>query len=133
MIVLLVTDTALAVVREQAGLRQKQRNDVYLPLPDSVPRDRFVPGLASVNIYTPQTDSGEYIFGLAHTLQDWIGQVENCADEEYIFGVSPSQRESREDLETGHRIIEEIFTELGFTSQNVRGAPAGYRAELIGA
>ena len=125
-VVLLGTDTAPAVLREQQGLRPRQRNDVHLPLPDSVPRDRFVPGLASVNIYTPQTDSDEYIFGLAHTLQGWIGQVGNYADEEYIFGVSPSQRESREDLETGYRVIEEIFTELGFTPQNVCGAPAGY-------
>ena len=124
-IVLLGTDTAPAVVREQAGLRPKPRNDVRLPLADSVPRDRFVPGLADIQIFSRVNDEQEYIGQLIHTLQGWIGQVGNYAPD-YIFGVSPSQRESREDLETGYRIIEEILEELGFTPQNVCGAPAGY-------
>ena len=124
-IVLLGTDTAPAVVREQSGLRPKQRNDVKLPLADSVPRDRFVPGLADIQIFSRVNDEQEYIGQLIHTLQGWIGQVGNYAPD-YIFGVSPSQRESREDLETGYRIIEEILEELGFTPQNVCGAPAGY-------
>ena len=124
-IVLLGTDTAPAVAREQAGLRPKPRNDVRLPLADSVPRDRFVPGLADIQIFSRVNDEQEYIGQLIHTLQGWIGQVGNYAPD-YIFGVSPSQRESREDLETGYRIIEEILEELGFTPQNVCGAPAGY-------
>ena len=124
-IVLLGTDTAPAVVREQSGLRPRQRNDVRLPLADSVPRDRFVPGLADIQIFSRVNDEQEYIGQLIHTLQGWIGQVGNYAPD-YIFGVSPSQRESREDLETGYRIIEEILEELGFTPQNVCGAPAGY-------
>ena len=124
-IVLLGTDTAPAVVREQAGLRPRQRNDVALPLADSVPRDRFVPGLADIQIFSRVNDEQEYIGQLIHTLQGWIGQVGNYAPD-YIFGVSPSQRESREDLETGYRIIEEILEELGFTPQNVCGAPPGY-------
>ena len=124
-IVLLGTDTAPAVAREQAGLRPRQRNDVALPLADSVPRDRFVPGLADIQIFSRVNDEQEYIGQLIHTLQGWIGQVGNYAPD-YIFGVSPSQRESREDLETGYRIIEEILEELGFTPQNVCGAPPGY-------
>ena len=124
-IVLLGTDTAPAVVREQAGLRPRQRNNVALPLADSVPRDRFVPGLADIQIFSRVNDEQEYIGQLIHTLQGWIGQVGNYAPD-YIFGVSPSQRESREDLETGYRIIEEILEELGFTPQNVCGAPPGY-------
>ena len=124
-IVLLGTDTAPAVAREQAGLRPRQRNDVALPLADSVPRDRFVPGLADIQIFSRVNDEQGYIGQLIHTLQGWIGQVGNYAPD-YIFGVSPSQRESREDLETGYRIIEEILEELGFTPQNVCGAPAGY-------
>ena len=124
-IVLLGTDTAPAVAREQAGLRPRQRNDVRLPLADSVPRDRFVPGLADIQIFSRVNDEQEYIGQLIHTLQGWIGQVGNYAPD-YIFGVSPSQRESREDLETGYRIIEEILEELGFTPQNVCGAPPGY-------
>ena len=124
-IVLLGTDTAPAVAREQAGLRPKPRNNVRLPLADSVPRDRFVPGLADIQIFSRVNDEQEYIGQLIHTLQGWIGQVGNYAPD-YIFGVSPSQRESREDLETGYRVIEEILEELGFTPQNVCGAPAGY-------
>ena len=124
-IVLLGTDTAPAVAREQAGLRPRQRNDVRLPLPADTPRDRFVPGLADIQIFSRVNDEQEYIGQLIHTLQGWIGQVGNYAPD-YIFGVSPSQRESREDLETGYRIIEEILEELGFTPQNVCGAPAGY-------
>ena len=124
-IVLLGTDTAPAVAREQAGLRPRQRNDVALPLADSVPRDRFVPGLADIQIFSRVNDEQEYIGQLIHTLQGWIGQVGNYAPD-YIFGVSPSQRESREDIETGYRIIEEILEELGFTPQNVCGAPPGY-------
>ena len=124
-VVLLGTDTAPAVAREQAGLRPRQRNDVRLPLADSVPRDRFVPGLADIQIFSRVNGEQEYIGQLIHTLQGWIGQVGNYAPD-YIFGVSPSQRESREDLETGYRIIEEILEELGFTPQNVCGAPPGY-------
>ena len=124
-IVLLGTDTAPAVAREQSGLRPRQRSDVALPLADSVPRDRFVPGLADIQIFSRVNDEQEYIGQLIHTLQGWIGQVGNYAPD-YIFGVSPSQRESREDLETGYRIIEEILEELGFTPQNVCGATPGY-------
>ena len=124
-IVLLGTDTAPAVAREQAGLRPRPNFDVKLPLGSDVPRDRFVPGLADIQIFSRVNDEQEYIGQLIHTLQGWIGQVGNYAPD-YIFGVSPSQRESREDLETGYRIIEEILEELGFTPQNVCGAPPGY-------
>ena len=124
-IVLLGTDTAPAVAREQAGLRPRQRNDVQLPLPDSVPRDRYVPGLAAVNIYTPQTDSDEYTFALAHTLQGWLRFLGNHAHN-YIFGVIPEERGTREQVLQAYETIEGILSDLGFTPQNVCGAPAGY-------
>ena len=124
-IVLLGTDTAPAVAREQAGLRPRQRNDVRLPLPDSVPRDRYVPGLAAVNIYTPQTDSDEYTFALAHTLQGWLRFLGNHAHN-YIFGVIPEERGTREQVLQAYETIEGILSDLGFTPQNVCGAPAGY-------
>ena len=124
-IVLLGTDTAPAVAREQAGLRPRQRNDVTLPLPDSVPRDRFVPGLAAVNIYTPQTDSDEYTFALAHTLQGWLRFLGNHAHD-YIFGVIANERGTREQVLQAYETIEGILSDLGFTPQNVCGAPAGY-------
>ena len=124
-IVLLGTDTAPAVAREQAGLRPRQRNDVVLPLPDSVPRDRYVPGLASINIYTPQTDSDEYTFALAHTLQGWLRFLGNHAHD-YIFGVIANERGTREQVLEAYETIEGILSDLGFTPQNVCGAPAGY-------
>ena len=124
-IVLLGTDTAPAVAREQTGLRPRQRNDVQLPLPDSVPRDRYVPGLAAVNIYTPQTDSDEYTFALAHTLQGWLRFLGNHAHN-YIFGVIPEERGTREEVLQAYETIEGILSDLGFTPQNVCGAPAGY-------
>ena len=124
-IVLLGTDTAPAVAREQAGLRPRQRNDVQLPLPDSVPRDRYVPGLASINIFTPQTDSDEYTFALAHTLQGWLRFLGNHAHN-YIFGVIPEERGTRAQVLEAYETIEGILSDFGFTPQNVCGAPAGY-------
>ena len=124
-IVLLGTDTAPAVAREQSGLRPRQRNDVRLPLPANVPRDRYVPGLAAVNIYTPQTDSDEYTFALAHTLQGWLRFLGNHAHN-YIFGVIPEERGTREQVLEAYETIEGILSDFGFTPQNVCGAPAGY-------
>ena len=124
-IVLLGTDTAPAVAREQAGLRPRQRNNVTLPLPDSVPRDRYVPGLASINIYTPQTDSDEYTFALAHTLQGWLRFLGNHAHN-YIFGVIPEERGTRAQVLEAYETIEGILSDFGFTPQNVCAAPAGY-------
>ena len=49
-IVLLGTDTAPAVVAEQAELRPRPDFSVKLPLGDDIPRDRYVPGLAAVQI-----------------------------------------------------------------------------------
>ena len=96
-----------------------------LPLADDVPRDRYVPGLAAVNIYTPQTDSDEYTFALAHTLQGWLRFLGNHAHN-YIFGVIPEERGTRQQVLQAYETIEGILSDLGFTPQNVCGAPAGY-------
>ena len=50
----------------------------------------------------------------------------NHANEEIIFGVNPSSRGTREELLEAYRIIEGVLSDLGFTPQNVCGAPAGY-------
>ena len=125
-VVLLGTDTAPAIRRESGGLRPAQRNDVTLPLSDDIPRDRYVPGLAAINIYTPQTDNDEYTFGLTNVLQGWMKYVGNHANEDIIFGVDASSRGTREELLEGYRVIEGVLSDLGFTPQNVCGAPAGY-------
>ena len=124
-VVLLGTDTAPAVVREQAGLRPRPNFDVKLPLGSDVPRDRFVPGLADIQIYTRQNDEDETTFNYINSLQQWLGYVGNF-QENGNFGVASWDRGSYRDLLTVYESIEEVLDWLGFTPQNVCGAPAGY-------
>ena len=56
-IVLLGTDTAPAAAAPQTSLRPDPDFDVKLPLGDDVPRDRYVPGLANIQIYTAQNEN----------------------------------------------------------------------------
>ena len=126
-IVLLGTDTAPAAAREQAGLRPRQRNDVQLPLPDSVTRDRYVPGLANVNIYTPENENDPEVFLYTDTLARALGSLGTFADERWS-PVSPRAIEARttEKYQTAIEAIEQNLEWLGFTPQNTCGAPAGY-------
>ena len=124
-VVLLGTDTAPAVVREQAGLRPRPNFDVKLPLGSEIPRDRFVPGLADIQIYTRQNDEDETTFNYINSLQQWLGYVGNF-QENGNFGVVSADRGSYRDLLAVYDSIEEVFNRLGFTPQNVCGAPAGY-------
>ena len=126
-IVLLGTDTAPAVAREQAGLRPRPRNDVQLPLPDSVTRDRYVPGLANVNIYTPENENDPEVFLYTDTLARALGSLGTFADERWS-PVSPRAIEARttEKYQTAIEAIEQNLEWLGFTPQNTCGAPAGY-------
>ena len=125
-IVLLGTDTAPAVAREQAGLRPRQRNDVQLPLADSVPRDRYVPGLADIQIYTRQNEDDSETEKHIVRLADWLRGISHHANEEYIFGIFPEDRSTREGYLNLMQAIEDELEWLGFTPQNVCGAPAGY-------
>ena len=125
-VVLLGTDTAPATVREQAGLRPRPNFDVKLPLGSEVPRDRFVPGLADIQIYTRQNDEDETTFNYINSLQQWLGYVGNF-QENGNFGVASWDRVSYRDLLAVYESIEEVFDWLGFTPQNTCGAPAGYR------
>ncbi len=126
-IVLLGTDTAPAVAREQAGLRPRQRNDVRLPLPDSTPRDRYVPGLANVNIYTAENENDPQVFLYTDTLARALGSLGTFADERWS-PVSPRAIEARttEKYQTAIEAIEQNLEWLGFTPHNTCGAPAGY-------
>ena len=125
-IVLLGTDTAPAVAREQAGLRPRPRNDVKLPLADDVPRDRYVPGLANIQIYTRQNEDDPETEKRIVRLADWLRGVSHHANEEYIFGIYPEDRSTREGYLNLLQAIEDELEWLGFTPQNVCGAPAGY-------
>ena len=122
-VVLLGTDTAPAVAREQAGLRPRQRNDVQLPLPDSVPRDRYVPGLAAVNMYTEQNESNPASAGQLVDLALFLGRVGYCHP---YFGGDAGRCQQDISLQDAYQAIEDVLGQLGFTPQNVCGAPAGY-------
>ena len=122
-IVLLGTDTAPAVAREQSGLRPRQRNDVQLPLPDSVPRDRYVPGLAAVNLYTEQNESNPASAGQLVDLALFLGRVGYCHP---YFGGDAGRCQQDISLQDAYQAIEDVLGQLGFTPQNVCGAPAGY-------
>ena len=125
-IVLLGTDTAPAVAREQAGLRPRPRNDVKLPLADDVPRDRYVPGLANIQIYTRENEDDPETEKRIVRLADWLRGVSHHANEEYIFGIYPEDRSTREGYLNLLQAIEDELEWLGFTPQNVCGASAGY-------
>ena len=124
-IVLLGTDTAPAVASEQAGLRPRQRNDVRLPLPDSVPRDRYVPGLAAVNLYTEQNESNPASAGQLADLASFMKEIGDCS--KYQLGTpQPDRCQERLPLQRLYQAVEDLLEDLGFTPQNVCGAPAGY-------
>ena len=124
-IVLLGTDTAPAVAREQAGLRPRQRNDVQLPLPDSVPRDRYVPGLAAVNLYTEQNENNPASAGQLADLASFLKEIGDCS--KYQLGTAqPELCQGRLPLSRLYQAVEDLLEDLGFTPQNVCGAPAGY-------
>ena len=124
-IVLLGTDTAPAVAREQAGLRPRPRNDVQLPLADDVPRDRYVPGLAAVNLYTEQNENNPASAGQLADLAAFLKEIGDCS--KYQLGTpQPELCQGRLPLQRLYQAVEDLLTDLGFTPQNVCGAPAGY-------
>ena len=123
-IVLLGTDSAPAVAREQAGLRPRQRNDVQLPLPADVPRDRYVPGLASVNIYSQINDQGS--LDLQAKLDELSIFMRYIGNYQPYAGATAANRDTNGTFREVAKLIEDTLLWLGFTPQNVCGAPAGY-------
>ena len=122
-IVLLGTDTAPAVAREQIGLRPRQRNDVILLLADDIPRDRYVLGLSAVNLYTEQSENDPASAGQLTDLALFLGRVGYCHP---YFGGYPQGYQNDISLDDAYQAIEDVLGQLGFTPQNVCGAPAGY-------
>lgn len=113
-IVLLGTDTAPEVVREQQGLRPKQRNDVLLPLADDVPRDRYVPGLAAVNLYTEQNENNPASAGQLADMAWFFRRIGYCS--KYQIGTPvPESCGGRPKLVELYQDVEELLEELGFT------------------
>ena len=114
----------------QSGLRPSPRSDVALPLSDDIPRDRFVPGLASIQIFSEVNDNSEIeeVRGGLNALSRWMNlagyysapgarsnalPLEDYMDYEYLrTQIYPN--------------IERVLEYFGFTPQNTCGAPAGY-------
>ena len=125
-IVLLGTDTAPAVAREQAGLRPRQRNDVRLPLADSVPRDRYVPGLSDIQIFSRINDEGSDSMKAKLDELKLFVRYAGQYSPDGTFGIFPNERDTAGTLQQTWQLIEDTLLWMGFTPQNVCGAPAGY-------
>lgn len=125
-IVLLGTDTAPAAAAPQTSLRPDPDFSVKLPLGDDVPRDRYVPGLANIQIYTAQNENDPQVQPHLVRLSDWLRGISHHANEDYVFGIFPEDRSTREGYLNLMQEIENELEWLGFTPQNVCGAPAGY-------
>ena len=123
-IVLLGTDTAPVVAREQADLRPRQQNDVQLPLPASTPRDRYVPGLANINIYSQTNDQGSP--ALQAKLEEISIYLRYIGNYQPYVGAISEARDTQGTFREAAKLLEDAFLWLGFTPQNVCGAPAGY-------
>ena len=120
-VVLLGTDTA--PVRAQASLRPRQRNNVRLPLGDDVPRDRYVPGLSNINIYSQINDQGPHdLQAKLQELSIYLRYIGNY--QEYGWATAENRDRHGTFLETA-KLIEDVFLWMGFTPQNVCGAPPG--------
>ena len=123
---------SLRTAERSSGLRRTPDFDTPLPLADDVPRDRFVPGLLDVQIFTAANDEGsDEMKGILNALSGWF----NVAGR-YQSQASRAAGNLAADLEPNMNYdylqnevwpnIERSLEWLGFTPQNVCGAPAGY-------
>ena len=64
---------SLRTAERSSGLRRTPDFDTPLPLADDVPRDRFVPGLLDVQIFTAANDAGsDEMKGILNALSGWF-------------------------------------------------------------
>ena len=123
---------SLRSAERSSGLRRTPDYDTPLPLVDDVPRDRFVPGLLDVQIFTQANDEGsDEMKGILNALSGWF----NVAGRYMGLGARAGGNLAA-DLEE-HMDYDYLQTQvwtnierslewLGFTPQNTCGAPAGY-------
>ena len=123
-IVLLGTDTAPATARQQSELRPRQRNDIQLPLPADTPRDRYVPGLADINIYSRINDQGP--LDLQAKLEEVSIYLRYIGNYQPYVGATAENRDTQGTFREAAKLLEDALAWLGFTPQNTCGAPAGY-------
>ena len=123
---------SLRTAERSSGLRRTPDFNTPLPLAASVPRDRYVPGLLDVQIFTAANDAGsDEMKGILNALSGWF----NIAGR-YMALAERRAGHLALDLEDGMDYdylqnevwpnIERSLEWLGFTPQNVCGAPAGY-------
>ena len=122
----------LRTAERSSGLRRTPDYDTPLPLAASVPRDRYVPGLLDIQIFTQANDEGsDEMKGILNALSGWF----NVAGRYMSLGAGAGGNLAA-DLEDNMDYaylqnevwpnIERSLAWLGFTPQNVCGAPAGY-------
>ena len=131
---------------QASSLRPRARSDVALPLPDDVPRDRFVPGLADIQIFSAINDNspidevrgnldaisstlnviGRYSAPGARLLAFDRNTEEYCEQQRAINPQETCTVQDYEYLQFLYTNLERAFGYFGFTPQNVCGAPAGY-------
>ena len=122
----------LRTAERSSGLRRTPDSDTSLPLANNVPRDRFVTGLLDVQIFTPANDAGsDEMKGILNALSSWFNVAGRyMALAERRAGHLAADLEEHMDygyLQNEVWInIERSLEWLGFTAQNVCGAPAGY-------
>ena len=123
-IVLLGTDTAPARTAPASVLRPRQDNTTQLPLPASTPRDRYVPGLADINIYSQINDQGSLeVQAKLEELSIFLRYIGNYQP---FTGATASLRDTQGTFRETAQLLEDTLAWLGFTPQNVCGAPEGY-------
>ena len=119
----------LRTAERSSGLRRTPDSITQLPLASSVPRDRFVPGLTDIQIFRADNDeASDDMKGILNALSGWFniagrylwaGSAQLAADLEEHMDYSYLQNEVWPN-------IERSLEWLGFTPQNVCGAPKGY-------
>ena len=120
---------SLRASERSSSLRRTPDSNTQLPLANNVPRDRFVPGLTDIQIFRADNDeASDDMKGILNALSGWFniagrylwaGSAQLAADLEEHMDYSYLQNEVWPN-------IERSLEWLGFTPQNVCGAPAGY-------
>ena len=129
-----------------SSLRPRARSDVALPLPGDVPRDRFVPGLADIQIFSAVNDNSpiDEVLGNLDAISSTLNVIgrysapgarllafdrnteEYCEQQRAINPQEICTVQDYEYLQFLYTNLERAFAYFGFTPQNVCGAPAGY-------
>ena len=109
---------------QASSLRPRQRNEVQLPLNAETPRDRYVPGLADINIYSQINDQGP--LDLQAKLEELSIYLRYIGNYQPYVGATAENRDTAGTFREAAKLLEDTLSWLGFTPQNTCGAPAGY-------